>query len=224
MSDEIPGAREQLERDGASLREQILELARELTPARPPKIALRDPSIADWHEPLRYRYRVSDLVENTVELNTPELLDRAATLMSDRGWVIERGATEAPGSAPMIHVAGTRNGFRIMIRIQQGDPGVLYAGETAPRPLYVPETFVPPPPEKTAETTDPGYVLCYECQGRGWCPLCLGRGWITEDKGRTTCPECHGLLECPICKGRGQLVFDELDTWERKLYPQSGTP
>jgi hypothetical protein len=33
----------------------------------------------------------------------------------------------------MIHVAGTRNGFRIMIRIQEGYPGVLHVG--APMPV-----------------------------------------------------------------------------------------
>ena len=224
MSDEIPGAQEQLERDGTSLRAQILELARELTPEQLPDIVLPTPSTVDWHEPLQYQYRVSDRIQRAVELNTPEFIDRAAAVLTDRGWAIERGSTEVPGSTPMIHVAGSRNGFRIMVRVQEGYPGVLYVGETAPRPLYTPETFVPPPPEKTAETVDPGYVLCYECQGRGWCPLCQGRGWVTGDDGRETCPECHGLLGCPICDGRGQLVITELDTWERRLYPELGTP
>ena len=167
---EIPGAQEQLERDAVSLREQILELARELTPARLPEIVIRGFFIADWHEPFRYQHQVSDLLLGAVEGSAQEFLDRAAALMADQGWAIERGATPVPGSAPMIRVTGTRNGFQIIVRVQEGASGVLYAGETAPRPLYEPVAFVPPPRGKTV---DPGLARP-ACQARGWCQVCPG--------------------------------------------------
>lgn len=48
---------------------------------------------------------------------------------------------------------------------------------------------------------DPGYRLCYECDGKGECTLCGGEGWY--DGAR--CGNCLGKKWCPICTGAGQL-------------------
>ncbi|WP_435172560.1 hypothetical protein [Actinacidiphila sp. bgisy145] len=223
---ELRGAWEQLIGDGIALRAEILALAAALTPGQRPDVVLRDPSVVDWHDPLKYRYSTAERVVVQGGLDVADVLDRAAAWLAGRGWATERGTEALPvrgaDAALVSHVAGTRGGSEIRVRVEEGHSGVLYLGRTAARPLYVPVAFVPPPPERTAETVSRGYVLCHECAGRGWCPLCEGRGWIIGERGRGTCPECDRRRDCPICSGRGQLVAAELDTWERRLYPELG--
>ncbi|MFI9506338.1 hypothetical protein [Nocardia sp. NPDC052566] len=221
MADEIPGAREQLARDGAWLRAQIRELAAEITPEQVPDLPERDPVVADWQEQLQYKDKVTVTVDRSAELNTPELIDRAAAWLTAAGWTVERGTIERKGRTPLLHATGIRDGFEISVRIQQGFGGVLYTGDTATRPLYELEEFVPPVPVKIAETVSDGHLLCYECVGLGWCPLCRSRGWILGASGsREQCRECHGARVCPVCDGRGELAVSALAGWERDQYPE----
>lgn len=217
---ELPGARAQLDRDGAWLRAQIRDLAAQLTPEQEPELPARDPVVTDWQEQLRYRHQVTARIERPAELNTPAVIDRAAALLQAAGWQVDKGVTPQEGYTPLVHVTGTREGFRIEVRIQEGYRGVLYTGETAERPLYTVEEFVPPEPLKTSETVSLGHVLCYECNGLGACPLCLGRGWILGDEGRERCRECHGDRVCPVCAGVGELPIASLAKWERDQYPE----
>ncbi|WP_157597337.1 hypothetical protein [Streptacidiphilus rugosus] len=80
-----------------------------------------------------------------------------------------------------------------------------------------PTPFRWPEPVRTPETLTPGYVLCYECDGLGWCPLCGGRGSGSGTWGR--CRECHARRVCPICQGGGQLATSELSSYQRGHYP-----
>lgn len=78
-----------------------------------------------------------------------------------------------------------------------------------------------PDPVRTPETVTPGYVLCYECEGLGWCPSCGGRGWLDDGAGgRKRCPECHTTGSCPICQRAGQLAISQLSPYQRGYYPE----
>lgn len=220
MAEEIPGAREQLERDGAWLRAQVRDLAAQLTPDQVPELPKRDPIVAEWQEQLQYKDRVTVTVDRPAELNTPALVDRAAALLTAAGWTVEQGTRERAGTTPQHYLTASKDGFQLGVRIQEGYGGVLYTGDTASRPLYEREEFVPPAPVRTAETVDAGCVLCYECGGFGWCPLCESRGWILGRDGREQCRECHGARVCPVCDGRGELTISSLAPWERDQYPE----
>lgn len=50
---------------------------------------------------------------------------------------------------------------------------------------------------------DPGYELCYECDGDRLCWSCRGSG--TRKDGRQ-CSDCTGRGLCIVCDGEGQLV------------------
>lgn len=78
-----------------------------------------------------------------------------------------------------------------------------------------------PEPVRTPETVTPGYVLCYECEGLGWCPSCGGRGWLDDGAGgRKRCPECHTQGICPICQRAGQLAVSQLSPYQRGYYSE----
>ena len=216
---EIPGARAELDRAGDWLRTQIRELAARLTPERLPELPSRDPIIVDWHEPLGYQHRITARAERAAEPDNTAAAAYAAELLAEAGWEVTQ-ETEQASSAPLLHVIGTRDGFGLRVRFQEGFAEVLYTGETPKMPLYTPEEFVPPPPAQTAETVDPEHVLCYECRGLGWCPVCDGRGWTSGETGRAKCPECFGSRVCPICRGAGELTIAALADWERDQYPE----
>jgi hypothetical protein len=220
-SAEIPGAREQLDRAGEWLRAQLHDLAAQLTPGQVPELPARDPVIADWHEPLRYQHQVTARVEREAAQNDRTAAARAAQLLAAAGWEVTQTVTEE-GGVPRFDVVGTRDGFRLGVRFEEGFRGVVYTGETPMLPLYPAQEFAAPPPEKTAETVSPDHVLCYECRGLGWCPVCEGRGWTIGPDGREKCPECSGSRVCPVCGGRGESAIDALADWERDQYPELG--
>ncbi|MEZ0067202.1 DnaJ-class molecular chaperone [Streptacidiphilus sp. MAP12-20] len=75
-----------------------------------------------------------------------------------------------------------------------------------------------PEPVRTPETLTPGYVLCYECDGLGWCPACGGSGWGSGAWGR--CQLCGHEQVCPICRGSGDLAASQLSEYQRRYYPE----
>ncbi|MFD9452453.1 hypothetical protein ACFWBC_05080 [Streptomyces sp. NPDC059985] len=80
---------------------------------------------------------------------------------------------------------------------------------------------VRPEPLRSACTLDAGYVLCYECDGLGWCSSCYGRTWVPDaERGRRRCSECHEERFCPICRGAGQKYASTLQYYERGYYPE----
>lgn len=77
--------------------------------------------------------------------------------------------------------------------------------------LHDPQEFQRPQPVRPAETVTPGYVLCYEYDGLGWCHGCEGRGRLPDPTGgRINCPACHRSRVCVICRGAAELAISQL--------------
>ncbi|MEU6075517.1 hypothetical protein [Micromonospora sp. NPDC047074] len=92
------------------------------------------------------------------------------------------------------------------------------AGPAAPKP------FAPPEPVVTAATLKPGHVLCLDCDGLGWCPECLARGYLLDDRGdRRRCFVCFGSKICQICDAFGQKSLADMPSWVRRQYPAAPT-
>ncbi|WP_067695702.1 hypothetical protein [Nocardia jejuensis] len=213
---EIAGARAELDRLGRSLRAQTVELVTELTPgADLDLLFLDEPTVSDRHEPVKYRYSTDFRGERPPGVEAADLVLRGAEMLSAAGWTVTASPADVvPGSI------GTKDGSTIEIRATTAHPSVLFSVRTREMSLTEPRVFEWPTPVRTAETVDPGYVLCYECDGLGRCPECGGRGWLPdEEQGRITCPECLGEKVCPICRDAGQLLISRLQTFQRGYYP-----
>ncbi|MGI5170380.1 hypothetical protein ACQEU3_39120 [Spirillospora sp. CA-253888] len=213
---EIPGARAELDRLGRLMRAQALELAARLTPEAqifPEKMG--HPSVADWHEPLKFKHGVTFRGARPDAVPPAEMARRAAQVLAAAGWSVEEEVTDAH------FVTGRGKGVMIRVRMSLVSDVVLYTAETPMVALHTPEPLVRPEPLRTADTLDPGYVLCYECDGLGWCPCCHGRGWVPDAaRGRKRCPECHQDKVCPVCRGAGEKSAAALQYYERGHYPE----
>ncbi len=77
-------------------------------------------------------------------------------------------------------------------------------------------------------------ITCPRCKGKGVdplgrsevCPICEGRGSISNRKYKDRCPRCLGegrlLIDlCPTCKGRGELMSEKE---MRLIIPQGARP
>lgn len=217
---EIDGARQRLDLARDWLRDRILDLAAELDPERVPTLRVpAEPSVVDWHTPLRYSYAFTALVAGSDEQYDPGLPERAARWLTGTGWTVATEVTRPAAGPDRTTVTGLWNDYRLRVRTEQNLGGILYMAETPAIPLAIPEPWVPPPPVRTPETVSRGYVLCYECDGAGWCPECKGRGWVESERGRETCGECLGDRDCPVCRGHGELAVNRLQDWQRNQYP-----
>ncbi|WP_144440844.1 hypothetical protein [Streptomyces roseifaciens] len=227
---DMPGAREELDRLGRALRAQLVELINDLTPGSDLRLLFLDaPRIVDWHEPLRYQYSTSSFNgERPAHVSAAESVSRAAALLGSAGWEVAIsqegvGGGARPGPRPGSVVIGRRDGCRIEIRVSDHRSIVYFDGRTPAMALYEPEEFQWPEPARTAETVTPGYVLCYECDGLGWCPGCGGRGWVYDKvRGRKNCSVCHRDRVCLICRGAAQLAISLLSPYQRGYYPELG--
>lgn len=211
---EIAGARARLDRRGRELWERVADLASRAVRAsveiRPPA----EPEVADWHEPVRHRHTLTVRAERPAGRTPDAVADAAAELLAAAGWPVAR---TTDGDAPVV--TGTRDGGTIRVRVSRASGVVLITGETAAIALSEPDPASEPPPERTAATVDAGFVLCFECAGRGRCPVCGGSGWIAGGaSGRQRCPECFGERVCPVCTGAGQLEFARLSPLDRARY------
>ncbi|MEU1674639.1 hypothetical protein ABZ752_21815 [Streptomyces roseifaciens] len=220
----IPGAREELDRLGRALRTQLVELIDDLTPGSDLRLLFLDePEVVDWHEPLRYQYWTSSFSgERPAHASAADIASRAAALLGSAGWETATSQEDAGGRNRSV-VTGRRDGCSIEIRV--GDHGslVYFDGRTPAMALYETEEFPWPEPARTAATVTPGYVLCYECDGLGWCPGCGGRGWVHDEaRGRKNCSACHRDRVCLICRGAAQLAISELSPYQRGYYPELG--
>ncbi|MBF6133816.1 hypothetical protein IU501_12490 [Nocardia otitidiscaviarum] len=215
---EIPGARQELDRLGQALRAQLTELVARLTPEAADDLFMpAEPKVADWREPEGYRY--SAIVRGTRSADPGSVLGRASELLAAAAWRVS-GPEDSDGRGAMV-LTGSRDGMTIEIRVWADAPGVLYSAHTPAVALYTPEPPEAPEPVRTPDTVTPGYVLCYECDGLGWCPTCGGQGWITDADGdQQPCPECLRQRVCPICRGAGQLYITDLRPEERALYAE----
>ncbi|MFD7321560.1 hypothetical protein ACFV9D_10835 [Streptomyces sp. NPDC059875] len=220
----IPGAREKLDRLGRALHAQLVELINDLTPGSDLRLLFLDePSIVDWHEPLRYRYSTSSFNgELPANVGATDIVSRAAALLGSAGWEVATSQENVGGRSWMV-VTARRDGNSIEIRVGDHVPVVWFSGLTPAIALNEPEEFQWPEPVRTAETVTPGYVLCYECDGLGWCPGCGGRRWVRDEaRGRKNCGECHRDGVCPICRGAGELAISALSPYQEGYYPELG--
>jgi hypothetical protein len=218
---EIAGAREQLDEAATWLGAQIRTLAGHLTPGHDPDVYMpSDPMIVDWHEPLKYQYRMSGRVDRPAEQYDPTVVTRAVELLGGAGWDVGVEVAESATGGQLTTVVASRDGYRLTVRIEEGYGTVVYSGETPTMALFTSEPFVRPDPVLTPETVRRGYLLCYECDGFGWCPVCEGRGWTLDADGRERCVECLGSKYCPVCRGAGELEAARLQDWQRDQYPE----
>ncbi|WAL68797.1 hypothetical protein ORV05_13830 [Amycolatopsis cynarae] len=222
---EIPGAREELDRLGRSLRAQLVELINDLTPGADLGLLFLDwPGVADWHEPLRYSYSAVFRGDRPEGVGAAHVASRAASLFDPAGWNIAGPEEEIDGTKrTYVLTARHSSGTRIEIRTSDRSSSVLYTGSTPALALRELEEFQWPEPVRTPETLTSGFVLCYECDGLGACHECGGRGWVpSEPHGRGNCLQCGGKHVCPICRGAGQLAVSELSPYQLTYYPKLG--
>ncbi|MEV0075751.1 hypothetical protein AB0H58_04995 [Nocardia neocaledoniensis] len=218
---EVPGAEQELRGLGVRLLEQVRVIAAHVTPDTVvPDSALPDlPEVAEWTEPLRYRYSVRVQTALAAGDSAAAAVRRGAEVLAAGGFELAEDR-RAGTVASRVVVTGSRDGFLIEVRVWPETGDVVYAGLTPTLALRTPGARQPDP-ARTAETVEPGHVLCYECDGLGWCPACGGNGWVLDDAGlRRPCPECHEQRVCPICRGAGQLQVARLRPAERAMYPQ----
>ncbi|MGW6915587.1 hypothetical protein ACWGB8_17470 [Kitasatospora sp. NPDC054939] len=223
---EVPATDMELRRLGRTLLAQVRTIAAQVTSeAVIPESALPDaPEVAEWTDPLRYRFVLRTQTGLDADVSADEAVRRTVGAFTTGGFDIveERRADTV---APRVVVTGSRAGFRIDVRVWPATGDVVYAGVTPTVALRAPQAPERPDPVRTAETVEPGHVLCYECDGLGWCPACSGLSWVLNDAGlRRRCPECREQRVCPICRGAGQLQIDRLRRAERAFYPELADP
>ncbi|WP_278264898.1 hypothetical protein [Nocardia sp. AG03] len=217
---EVPGAEQELRALGRTLLAQVRAVAARVTPDAPiPDSALPDaPEVAEWTDPPRYRFRLRAQTALASGAAPEDAVRRGAEALSAAGFEIAE-EHRAGTVAARIVVTGTGDGFRIEVRVWPATGDVVYAGLTPTLALGPPRAAELPEPVRTV--AEPGHVLCYECDGLGWCPACGGNGWVLDERGhRRLCPECHQQRVCPICRGAGQLQIARLRDTERAFYPE----
>ncbi|MFY1596249.1 hypothetical protein [Micromonospora sp. WMMD737] len=234
---EVPGARETLERHGRVLREELLGVAAHLAPGRRLPVPMsREPKDHLRHEPLWYARRAT--LRLTADFGSVEVVRHIAHRLAAQGWHTTLDAS----STAVATASATRDGFLLWVMAYPGlsradlggstPPVLLYADPAGaavrpPPPPAPPERFVPPEPVVTEATREPGQVLCPDCDGIGWCPECLTRGYLLDDDSgaRRRCVVCLGSRVCPGCGGFGQKALADMPLWERRQYPDApGAP
>ncbi|MFF2778917.1 hypothetical protein ACFVU3_28980 [Streptomyces sp. NPDC058052] len=221
---EEPATGAELRRLGLMLLAQVRIIAAHVTPTVViSESALPEaPEVAEWTEPLRYRFALRVQIGLDADLSADEIVRRAVEAFSTGGFdIVEERRTGTV--AARVVVTGSRAGFRIAMNVWPATGDVVYAGATPAVALRAPRAR--PAPVGTAETVEPGHVLCYECDGLGWCPACYGFSWVVNDTGlRQSCPECQNYRICPICRCAGQLQIARLRRAERAFYPELADP
>ncbi|MFB8241514.1 hypothetical protein ACFC58_33770 [Kitasatospora purpeofusca] len=213
-------AREELDRLGRSLREQMVVLITDLTVrVHLRRLSIGEPKVADESDPSRYRCSAVYQGDRPASVTAAGTASRAVSLLRAAGWEVTVSQEDDDGLLWTVVVAH-RDGSTVRVLTSDDTPAVAFRGQTRALVLHPPE----PAPERTPETLTPGYVLCYECDGLGRCPGCGGRGWVLRTPGpsgrRSRCAECATRKVCPICRGAGQLAIFDLSTYQRGYYPE----
>ncbi|MFD0531319.1 hypothetical protein ACFQ1I_39610 [Kitasatospora arboriphila] len=219
--DETADARAELDRLGRSLREQLVVLITDLAPGADLGLLFLDaPSVADRHEPLRHHYAAVFRGERPAAVTAAGTASRAAALLGSASWDVTASEEDDDGQRCSM-VLAHRDGIRIRVRTGDHTSAVMFGGRTPALAFGPAEPFRQPEPVRTPDTLTPGYLLCYECDGLGWCPGCGGRGWVpSEPRGRTRCRVCRTERVCPICRGGGELAASQLSDYQRGYYPE----
>ncbi|WP_343239026.1 hypothetical protein [Streptomyces sp. SID9124] len=220
----MPASDAELRRLGRGLLAQVRTIAAQVTPeAVIPESALPDaPEVAEWTDPPRCRCALRAQTGLGAGISADETVRRAVEAFTTGGFeVVEE--RRAGLVAARVVVSGSRAGFRIDVRVWPATGDVVYAGVTPTVALSAPRASERPEPVRTTESVEPGHVLCYECEGLGWCPACGGLSWVLDGAGlRQRCRECQEQRVCPVCRGAGQLQTGRLRRAERAFYPELG--
>ncbi|MFF0622464.1 hypothetical protein [Streptomyces sp. NPDC004296] len=218
--DETSKARDELDRLGRSLRKQLVTLITDLTiRVHLRRLSLDEPKVADRREPLRYHYSTVYQGNRPATTTAAETASRAAFLLRSAGWDVTTSQEDDDGIHWTVLVAH-RDGNGIRIMTSDDTPAVAFRARTPALALCPPQPVQQSEPVRTPETITPGYVLCYECDGLGWCPGCGGRGWVLgQPHRRSRCRECRTTKVCAICRGEGQLHASGLSAYQLGYYP-----
>ncbi|MFE3652906.1 hypothetical protein ACFXPZ_16350 [Streptomyces sp. NPDC059101] len=218
--DETSKARDELDRLGRSLRKQLVTLITDLTiRVHLRRLSLDEPKVADRREPLRYHYSTVYQGNRPATTTAAETASRAAFLLRAAGWDVTTSQEDDDGIHWTVLVAH-RDGNGIRIMTSDDTPAVAFRAQTPALALCPPQPVQQSEPVRTPETITPGYVLCYECDGLGWCPGCGGRGWVLgQPHRRSRCRECRTTKVCAICRGEGQLHASSLSAYQLGYYP-----
>ncbi|MFD7560905.1 hypothetical protein ACFV9E_41275 [Streptomyces sp. NPDC059835] len=213
-------AHDELGRLGRCLRRQLVSLITDLTVrVHLRRLSLDEPEVADPREPLRYHYATEYQGNRPAKTTAAETASRAVSLLRTAGWDVTTSQEHDDGIDWTV-VLAHQEGIRIRILTSEDAPAVAFRGQTPALPLGPPQPVRSPEPVRTPETVTPGYVLCYECDGLGWCPGCGGRGWVLgRSHRRSRCGECAARRVCPICQSAGELDVSGLSTYQRGYYP-----
>ncbi|QNS02441.1 hypothetical protein [Streptomyces xanthii] len=204
---EIAGARQELRRSVEELARHLERFAAGLVPGPAPSFSGFDElwTADPWTPDGRYQVLSGRLPRPAVAGSVAELRERAAAVLAAAGWTTGTGEGE-PESVRKRYEAivyGTRDGFEVQFRLSAR--AVEFYGRTPVTRLYAWES---PEPVVTAETVGPGYELCPECDGLGWCPTCEGRIVFLRSGSytgyRSGCPDCRGDNVCLVCRGAGR--------------------
>lgn len=198
--EEIPGAREELRRRGERLFAEFAALLAALAPGQAPP---EHPEITAFGNPLSFGYHRQVAFDRTPA--GPDLPDRARAALA--GW--ETTAERTGSGSTVLHA--WRDGMTLRLHLHPQRGLTLARADLEPAALHLPEVFVRPEPLLAPEDVRPGYELCPECEGLGWCERCWGRGWtmggITwggRTEGQARCGDCLGSRACPFCRGAGE--------------------
>ncbi|MBF6327533.1 hypothetical protein [Nocardia transvalensis] len=214
-------ARQWLDRAAEYLRAQLQWLGAQVVPGSVPHVVIPShPSAVDWQQPPQHRFEALAKLSAPYD---PAFVDRAAHALETTGWAVRVQRSDDPDAVGVVAVVGTRDGYTVQVRTEEGYGGVVLLGETPSVVVYQSEPSTAPLPKVTSDTVSKGAVLCYECDGLGACPVCHGRGWTKGGpSGRRRCRECLGARVCPVCGGAGELSIAELSDEARAQYPDLG--
>ncbi|GAB2853886.1 hypothetical protein GCM10027176_65720 [Actinoallomurus bryophytorum] len=206
-----PDRAAELERAREALRDLLHSVAVAALPEATPDVGSDiGPSPVDLvGRPGVARCRITVLARAGRPEDPAQVLARARTALTAAGW-----ATDEPRPLGPKLAMSARDGDAAM-EVYADPDGVELHGAT-PELQISQVRHVRPAPVITAEAVHPGSVLCYECQGLGWCDVCEGDGWIDGKR----CPLCAGEELCPICRGAGELSITSLSLQQREHYPQ----
>jgi hypothetical protein len=179
------------------------ELTRVVSVAAPgdPVVPTRKPEWSALDYTGHFRYRAEVRVQTTAA-GRPETVTRAAQALREAGWVTT-GPTRTDDD--WLEVKGHRDGFTIDVRASPSG-FLLFRGSTPEVQLREPDPYTPPAPAVTEETLPPGFELCRECRGRGYCNLCEGRSWLPGGRPCVLCSLTRHPGRCHVCDGDGEFA------------------
>ncbi|MFI6055279.1 hypothetical protein ACIBCO_34975 [Streptomyces violascens] len=176
--DQTSKARNELDRLRQSLRRQLVTLITDLTiRVHLRRLSLDEPKIANRLQPLHHHYATEYQGKRPASSTAAETASRATSALRSAGWIVTASQENDDGILWTV-VTAHRDGNDIRVLTSDDTPTVVFHGRTPTLALCPPQPAHQPEPVRAPQTTAPGHVICYECDGLGRCPGCQGRGWV----------------------------------------------